>query len=229
MIAKLIVTGRDRREAMQRTLQALHQTQVAGVHLNLAFLDRILSHAEFQSGAMTTQFIGQHFPEGLTERRAKAPEGDHLRRLVFENLKAQQALGQPTSFAAATPISSSGWPRFVRHSSGEWTCRRGNQLWVMSAAESTLVSLASGALDASRTGAATGQVVAPMPGKIVKVLSKPGQTVEPNQTLLVMEAMKMEYTIKAPLRAQLEKIRVTEGQMVALGEQLADLKPLKER
>lgn len=64
------------------------------------------------------------------------------------------------------------------------------------------------------------QLVAPMPGKIVRVLAAPGQKVESGQGLLVIEAMKMQNEIRSPKSGTVEKL-ASEGQTVNAGEVLA--------
>ena len=64
------------------------------------------------------------------------------------------------------------------------------------------------------------QIVAPMPGKIVRVLVKAGDHVEAGQGLLVVEAMKMQNEIRSPKSGTVEKL-VGEGQTVNAGEVLA--------
>jgi biotin carboxyl carrier protein len=65
------------------------------------------------------------------------------------------------------------------------------------------------------------QVVAPMPGKVVRVLVKAGDTVEAGQGLLVVEAMKMQNEIRSPKGGTVERLHVKEGQPVNAGEVLA--------
>jgi len=65
------------------------------------------------------------------------------------------------------------------------------------------------------------QIVAPMPGKIVRVLVKPGEAVEAGQGLLVVEAMKMQNEIRSPKSGVVERLLVQEGQAVNAGEILA--------
>ncbi len=65
------------------------------------------------------------------------------------------------------------------------------------------------------------QVTAPMPGKVVRVLTTAGQAVEAGQGLLVVEAMKMQNEIRAPKNGTLERLLVSEGQPVNAGEVLA--------
>ena len=65
------------------------------------------------------------------------------------------------------------------------------------------------------------QVLAPMPGKIIRVLVKAGDSVEMKQGLLVVEAMKMQNEIRSPKSGTVERLMATEGQAVNTGEVLA--------
>jgi biotin carboxyl carrier protein len=65
------------------------------------------------------------------------------------------------------------------------------------------------------------QIVAPMPGKIVRLLVKAGDTVETGQGLLVVEAMKMQNEIRSPKSGVVERILAEEGQAVNASEVLA--------
>ena len=62
------------------------------------------------------------------------------------------------------------------------------------------------------------QVLAPMPGKIVRVLVSAGDSVRAGQGLLVVEAMKMQNEIRAPKSGTIDRVRVVEGQTVNAGE-----------
>jgi 3-methylcrotonyl-CoA carboxylase alpha subunit len=72
MIAKLIVHGRDRAEALARLRDALAQTQVAGPAANVDFLARIAAHPAFAAGPVDTTFIDRHLGS-LAPPRAPAP------------------------------------------------------------------------------------------------------------------------------------------------------------
>ena len=65
------------------------------------------------------------------------------------------------------------------------------------------------------------QITAPMPGKVVRLLVKTGDSVELGQGVLVVEAMKMQNEIRSPKSGKVEKILVKEGQAVNAGEVLA--------
>jgi biotin carboxyl carrier protein len=65
------------------------------------------------------------------------------------------------------------------------------------------------------------QVIAPMPGKVVRILAKAGDSVAVGQGLLVVEAMKMQNEVRSPKSGTVERVVVKEGQAVAAGETLA--------
>ena len=68
---------------------------------------------------------------------------------------------------------------------------------------------------------AAGSLTAPMPGAVVRVLVEPGATVVAGETLVVLEAMKMEHTVVAPAAGVVSEVRVQAGQQVDAGSVLA--------
>ncbi len=68
---------------------------------------------------------------------------------------------------------------------------------------------------------ASGSLLAPMPGTVVKVAVEAGQQVEKGDTVLVLEAMKMQHTVSAPTAGTVTEINVQPGAQVASGEVLA--------
>jgi biotin carboxyl carrier protein len=64
------------------------------------------------------------------------------------------------------------------------------------------------------------EVVAPMPGKVIRVLVEVGDKVEAGQGLLVVEAMKMQNEIRSPKGGTVERLHVKEGQPVNAGDAL---------
>lgn len=66
-------------------------------------------------------------------------------------------------------------------------------------------------------------VTAPMPGKVVRVLVVAGDTVEPGQGVIVVEAMKMQNEMKVPRAGKVLSVSVKEGATVVAGEVLATI------
>lgn len=69
-------------------------------------------------------------------------------------------------------------------------------------------------------GAGPQRITAPMPGKIVRILVKPGDTVQPRQGLIVVEAMKMENELRAAREGRVKDVLVAEHQSVEAGTAL---------
>jgi biotin carboxyl carrier protein len=65
------------------------------------------------------------------------------------------------------------------------------------------------------------KLIAPMPGKVIRVLLREKAEVEAGQSVLVMEAMKMQNEIKSPRKGTIQKILATEGANVNAGDVLA--------
>ena len=70
----------------------------------------------------------------------------------------------------------------------------------------------------------SGSVLAPMPGTILKVLKATGDSVKAGEVILILEAMKMENEITAPVDGTIESLSLTEGSTVAGGDLLFDVK-----
>ena len=100
-----------------------------------------------------------------------------------------------------------------------FTVHRDGQTWAF-----TLAAPPDVAAAASHHAVAGGSsVVAPMPGKIVKVAVSDGERVEEHALLVVLEAMKMEHRIAASADATVKSVLVKEGQIVTAGAPLVEL------
>jgi biotin carboxyl carrier protein len=67
-----------------------------------------------------------------------------------------------------------------------------------------------------------------MPGKVTKIFVQPQQEISVGQAVVVMEAMKMEYTLKSELNTTVESVEITVGDQVQLGQILVKLKEISE-
>lgn len=102
----------------------------------------------------------------------------------------------------------------------------GNELWVHYNGR-TFVTPAGTGTKSRKKGltASSDTILSPMPGKITKILIQEGDTVKPGQAVLVMEAMKMEYTLKAEVEGTIEKLNCSLGEQATLGSLLVKIKP----
>jgi biotin carboxyl carrier protein len=102
------------------------------------------------------------------------------------------------------------------------------KLWIKQGDETwcyDVIDLASEGTRRKKTSSSSpDKIVSLMPGKITKVFVQAGDKVSQGQALIVMEAMKMEYTLKSDLSTIVEKINVELGQQVTLGQLLVQLK-----
>ncbi len=102
------------------------------------------------------------------------------------------------------------------------------KLWIKQGDETwcyDVVDLASEGTRRKKTSSSSpDKIMSLMPGKITKIFVQSGDAVSQGQALVVMEAMKMEYTLKSDLSTTVEKVNVELGQQVALGQLLVQLK-----
>jgi biotin carboxyl carrier protein len=161
--------------------------------------------------------------------------GDRVRKVSVARYGAllQVTVDGRAHLVDATPVGegglslllqSDGDPLPVRSIDASILARNGNgQLDVHVAGTSVPVHVREGSSRGQRggsggkTGAGPQRVIAPMPGKIVRVLVKPGDAVTPRQGLVVVEAMKMENELRAGREGRVREVAVAEGQSVEAG------------
>ena len=121
----------------------------------------------------------------------------------------------PTGEAAATavPVAASG--------SGVYSVRVNGKSYTVEVAESGQLGAVVAAPTATSTSSGLGEAVnAVLAGNVFKVHVTPGMTVQKNDPLLVVEAMKMETVISAPKSGTISDVYVSDGDAVAVGDPL---------
>ncbi len=223
MIAKVIAHGATREEARQRLVRALRETVVLGPTTNRHFLIRLLEHPEFAAGRATTAFLGKHaFP---------APEiTDRHWRLAAALLWRQSAArytaplrGWRNSNPQATPIKLAvgDMERTIEVEAatvdGETPPHHidGNDIVVDLDAFTVRFTDKTYAPPTTAAAGSDGKLRAPMDGRIVAVKVAAGEKVTRGQTVIVLEAMKIQHQLKAVLDGEVEGVAVQEGQQVA--------------
>jgi 3-methylcrotonyl-CoA carboxylase alpha subunit len=101
--------------------------------------------------------------------------------------------------------------------------RRGDSLYLQWAGELRNVQRVDPIAEAEASHAHHGGLTAPMNGSIVRVLVEAGQHVEAGTALVVLEAMKMEHSIRAPQAGVVKGLYCSEGEMVSEGAALVEL------
>ncbi len=117
MIAKLIVKGRDRTEALRIMANALNQYQVVGPQTNIQFLKNLVRHPKFIAGEVETGFIGKYGESGLfgdpytKEEQLKEAVAQGVVWLYKRDLEASKKVEKrkvvPRKASGPTPISQS--------------------------------------------------------------------------------------------------------------------------
>jgi geranyl-CoA carboxylase alpha subunit len=223
MIAKVIAHGATREEARARLVRALRETVVLGPTTNRHFLIRLLDHPEFAEGKATTAFLGKHeFP---------APAiGDAHWQLAADLLWRQSAARYPATLRGwrnsnpePTPIRLAvGNSERLLHVTGANGIDEhvpfhidGDDVIVDLDALTVRFTDRTYAPPAAAAAGSDGKLRAPMDGRIVAIKVAAGDVVAKGQTLIVLEAMKIQHQLKAALDAKVESVAVKEGQQVS--------------
>ncbi|SEP44133.1 geranyl-CoA carboxylase alpha subunit [Rhodospirillales bacterium URHD0017] len=223
MIAKVIAHGATREEARARLVRALRETIVLGPTTNRHFLICLLEHPEFAAGKATTSFLARHafaapavsdahwqlaadllwrqsaarYPETLRGWRNSNPEPAPIRLAVGDTERLLQA-------PAAGGVEEHG----AFHVDGD-------DIVVDLDAFTVRFTDKTYAPPAAAAAGSDGKLRAPMDGKIVAINVAAGDNVAKGQTLIVLEAMKIQHQLKAALDAKVESVAVKEGQQVS--------------
>ena len=104
----------------------------------------------------------------------------------------------------------------------------GDAVYVLRHGRQTKVSLRDLTLDEAGDDGAGGLVRAPMHGKVLALLVEQGERVTRGQRLAIIEAMKMEHTLTAPIDGTVTEIAVAADAQVAEGVKVMVIEPVKE-
>jgi len=116
----------------------------------------------------------------------------------------------------AARIETGGYARRVV------VAREGSKIWVWCDGDVRIFERA-GSARASAAGEDASDLVAPMPGRVRRILVREGDRVERGAVLLALEAMKMEHAIRAPRAGIVRRLRAGEGDLVEAGAELVEL------
>ena len=247
MIAKLIVWGADRKQALARMAQALAQYQIVGLASNIAFLKRLVEGQAFSSADLDTGLIERNHD---TLFPAAQPAPDSALTLAAQALldaeqahstepwaqangwRMNQTYIRKLSFAdehANYDINVTYGPDGRQFSTGGQAARgavlrEGDTFHVFSNGAHYQLTWNDPMAHAGEAEAEGGRLTAPMPGKVVAVLAVKGQEVKKGAALVIMEAMKMEHTIAAPHDGVVDDILYNVGDQVADGAPLLAFK-----
>ncbi|PWI18235.1 acetyl/propionyl-CoA carboxylase subunit alpha [Streptomyces sp. Act143] len=255
MLSKVIAYGPDRATALRKLRAALADTVTLGVQTNAGFLRRLLAHPAVVAGELDTGLVEREVaglvatdvPEEVYEAAAavrlealkpraaegwtdpfSVPSGWRLggtpKPVVF-HLRAQDPVEYvPRGSATVTDDRVSVLLDGVRHTfhrAADWLGRDGDA-WHVRDHDPVAAALSG----AGHAGADS--LTAPMPGTVTVVKVAVGDEVAAGQSLLVVEAMKMEHVISAPHAGTVAELDVKPGTTVAMDQVLAVITPLED-
>ena len=197
MIAKLIVRGADREDAIGRMLRALGEYQIGGVKTLIGFHKALLSHPCFRAGETC---------RGVVE----SPE-----------LAARAAEFALEPVVAAAPVGGGT----VEHTTyAEVDGRRVEvKVHVPEPPYRALARQRRERAAGSAGGAASNSVVSPMQGTVLDVKVAEGDSVEAGQVICIVEAMKMENEVAAHRDGTIVDVAVAAGQPVTTGQAICTI------
>jgi len=195
LVGKVIVWGKDRDTAIARTIRALKEMVVEGVATTIPADIAILEHSDFAAVTHSTKWVEEVLDLSHIESGPIVPASDDDAPLVQR---------QTTVEVNGRRFDVKLW---VPESAG-----------VAAAAPAKKKAARSSSASGGGAGGGSGQIAVPMQGTIVKVLVEVGQAVEAGQSVVVLEAMKMENQIEADKTGTVKAINVKPGDTVGAGD-----------
>ena len=199
LIAKLIVWGRDRAEAIARMERALDDFVVGGVPTTIPFDRKLIASRAFRSGEFDTRLLEKQ-PEllempsqGAAAEGAEEPAQPEEYVVEVGGKRFDVRVFSPNGMVRPTRVEGQRRPKHSRGRAG--------------------------------AAATNGALVSPLQGTVLSVAVSAGQRGAAGALVCVIEAMKMENEIKAPAAGTVSRVDVEPGQTVQIGAALAEIEP----
>ncbi|MFC4016096.1 biotin/lipoyl-containing protein, partial [Nonomuraea purpurea] len=198
LVAKLIVTGRTRQEALERSRRALAEFEISGMPTVLPFHRAVVSDPAFASAPFSvhTRWIETEWDNPVPPYEGEIAAGAAPEReaVTVEVGGKRLEVVLPAGFGAAAPAP--GANKAPRRGGGS----------------------------AKKSSAGSDALVSPMQGTIVKVVATDGDAVSEGDTVVVLEAMKMEQPLTAHKAGTITGLTAAVGQTVTSGATICEIK-----
>jgi len=251
MIAKVIAHDTSRTAAKQAVIDSLYLSEIKGLKNNRAFLVRILSTEAFEKAALTTAFLSDHAQdvapaEGAPDHiwrvaaqstlmrqngkqyqsiwtecggfRLNGPQNVTITLCDAKGKERRLSIDADGSRYGVLENTHIGDPRCAARA-----CVTTDTIEVRSGAQTYIFTRPDALHGKGTAQAGKGAVTAPMPGNVLSVAVSQGDVVEAGQTLLVLEAMKMEHRMTAPKTGIVTALHVIAGAQVKDGDMLIEI------
>ncbi|MCF6300487.1 MAG: ATP-grasp domain-containing protein [Proteobacteria bacterium] len=243
MMAKVVVWAEDRDACIKKLRRILNTSYVFGVKSNLTFLTTIINSERFAK----YQILSNSLDKG--ELDYHLPYRDEVSAIYLDYLMDQPSssdvwsikdnwrMGQSVpvklkfdyqqqSIVASIEIKNKAYlingTTFYQIQKEDRCFISNKSVQIICQGERYELSLADYETTTS-SSADNNAIISPMPGKIIEIKCKAGEKIEPDQTVLVMEAMKMELSLKASRESIIKKISCQVGDQVEADSLLVEL------
>jgi propionyl-CoA carboxylase alpha chain len=249
LLAKIISYGMDRDTALRKLVYALKSTCALGVTTNRRHLMQILESREFREGRAHTSFLPAQRVEGDDLAVAAAVLYlDRTRKTPFPNYRNNPYRDPSMKLRVGGEDISVSWRslgenryqvdsrelKTVAVEPGQIAiemdgvvhsyqiAQAGGHIFVHSSTgDTTIQRLPRHPRPAGASQHETAN--SPMPGQVLRILVQEGQKVKTGDSLVVLEAMKMEQTIRTTINGRVQSVLVKTGQVVAPGQMLVEI------
>ena len=253
MLGKVIVHGPDRESARRALVDALDRTAILGLTTNVGFLRVLAASEEFRDATIDTAWLDRHTVPAPDDELPRVFVAWVSAMLAASEDSGQpfRSDGWRSGADPAPTIVELDRPVVVDRHAGRVDGRPVRQV---SAADHVLTLEVAGVLRSAvvnvqphtaevvyqgqrfvferpdvfgdhAVDVGDGAITAPMPGTVLDVRVEPGATVAAGDVLGLLEAMKMELTLKAPFDGTVTQVGATTGAQVALGARLFVVEP----
>ena len=164
------------------------------------------------------QFTYQHNGQSYNVQLDPLPDGRY-----------RAVIGDRSYTVEAQPLAQGGWRLILNNGTGEnqrasvFAAVKGDQRFLSLDGLDYTLTVPDKRAERKRAAGGGSDLTAQMPGQVVNVLVNEGETVERGQTLVLLEAMKMETRVSAPENGRVKRVLVQAGQVVERGQRLLEM------
>lgn len=285
MIAKLIVWGENREQALNLLIKSLREYMVCGVTTNIPYLIKVANSKAFRQAQLTTDFIERHAaaldtPEVETEHQQNrifvaisamlsAKQASDNKQINYPGFRLNHFASQTVQFSfkgqeykfRQQQTSANSWRLYIKNNSLhnpsddttidhidytatktsthlsintiEYTAQHryfesDKTAWLLSTNGVEVITKHLPDLGTQQDAAGAGDILAPMNGTLVSMNVVKGDTVKKDQVLAIVEAMKMEHSLKASVSGVVTACFGNAGDLVDGGDVLVSIEATNE-
>jgi len=255
LLAKVIAHADDRNSAIRKLTHTLRNFAAQGVQTNREFLIGVLESEEFQGGRAHTGFqlpVSSIADEELDRvfcsiTHAYIQQSEHTRRAILPSIPSrfrnnptpaqamkfaigerEYQIGDPRAAIDTLSVGAHHVDALVKTVRYRFDiCQRGADYYVRSSLGQQRVARLP-RFPEKTAGGQHQSANSPMPGQVLRILVAEGQQVKPGDGLIVLEAMKMEQTIKATIQGVVRAVLVKPAEVVAPGQMLVEIEAVED-